>query len=271
MRKLNMASAVVAIAFGVLACAHAASQLSPEELKKQNEFKKAYENPGKKDRVDAVHILDGCAHPTTMAILNTVIATESFTEVKVAAFRILTTIPATDPGLSQMLAQVFDSLKPNDVETHIEFAAQMRNSEFKYAVYEVMADYGSKMRYPDLITSSKYSGDPNVLIKKTRAEFDKYLKTFNLVTQAGLPLQDKNSPSTLRTWWNNYKDKTLAADKELLEKYRQEDIERRNKSTALSGAKDKDKEPAVEKPAAKEVEPAAKVPPKKKAPSKEDE
>lgn len=254
MQTKKMAQLVVAFAFFMIGCAQAATPLSPEELKKQNEFKKAYDNPGKKDRVEAVHMLDGCTHPSTISILNTVIATETFTEVKAAAFRQLSTIPVTDPALSQMLAQIFDSLKPNDFEAHLEFVPQMRNSEFKYALYEVMSDYGSKLRYPDLITNSQYGGDPNVMIKKTRAEFDKYLKAFNAVTGAGLPLQDKNSPSTLRTWWNNNRDKILAADKELLEKYRHEDIERRNKATALAGG---GKEPVAKEPVEKERAPAA--------------
>ncbi len=249
MRK-NIFQALVAVfAFAALSFVHAAvAPLSPEESKKQEDFKKAYGSTGKKDRIEAVQHLDGCAHPTTIQMLQTVISVDTYPEVKGAAFRILTNVPATDPGVSQMCAQIFDSLKPMDFETHMEFVPQLRNLEFKYPVFEMLCDYGSKLRYPDLVTYSQYGGDPNVQIRKTRAEFDKFLKAFNLVTNAGLPLQDKNTPSTIRTWWNNNKDKILATDKELLEKYRAEDADRRNKALAAKEAAIASKEPAPEKP-----------------------
>ena len=296
MRKEKITTLVAVFFVGLLTCVHAATPLSPEESKKQDEFKKAYENTGKKDRVEAVQKLDGCTHPSSVQMLQTVIAIDTFPEVKGAAFRVLSSLPATDPSVSQMLAQLFDSLKPNDFESHLEFVPQMRNSEFKYAVFEQLCDYGSKLRYPDLITYSQYGGDPNIMIRKLRAEFEKFLKAFNLVTNAGLPLQDKNTPATIRTWWTNNKEKFLAADKELLEKYRAEDADRRNKALAAKEAAIASKDPVPEKPApekapvvdapverapvlgktpAKEPAPAADAPatktPAKKKPTKDDE
>src|SRR5438046_4512015 len=124
---------VVAVLFLMSTLAAQASQVSPEETKKQNDFKSAYGAPGKLDRVEAVRKLEGCTHPTTIAILQTVISADTAPEVKAAAFRMISTVPATDPGLSALLAQTFNAVKFSDFDTHHAFASEMRNSEFKYA------------------------------------------------------------------------------------------------------------------------------------------
>jgi hypothetical protein len=120
-------------------------------------------------------------------------------------------------------------------------------------------------------------GDPNIVIRKLRGEFEKYFKTFNMITHADLPLQDKNTPASIKTWWTSNQQKILAEDKELLEKYRQEEIEKRKKEKdALASKEAPEKAPKADK-ADKEPPPAADPtklgtgPAKKKTPTKEDE
>ncbi len=276
----------LAVLFLFSSLAQANQALSPEEQTKQNEFRKAYGAPGKLDRVEAVKKLEGCTHPSTIGMLQTVISSDTAVEVKTAAFRIISTVPATDPGLSTMLVQLFNSLKFSDFDTHLAFASEMRNSEFKYAVFEALSDYGAHLRYPDLVSGNVQTnspgiggGDPNVAIRKLRAEFEKYLKVFNTVTHADITIQDKTAPALLKKWWQENQQKIVAADKELIEKYKQEEADRKKKEKdAAGGTKDQPagKEAAAKDPA-KEKEPPAAADPlklgakKDKKPTKDDE
>jgi len=244
----------------------------PEDLKRQEEFKKAYSSPHRLDHVSALDLLDGSTHMSTWQMLSTVVSVDPFVEARTAAFKKLSLMPATDPGLSTVLVHHFQALKPTDIEQRIAYAELMGNSEFNYSIVEALSEYGGKMRYPEFITMDGYrdnnsgrpgmngtiGGDPNVYIGKQRADFEKYVKVFNGVTKAGIAISDRNSPAGLKAWWGENKNRIYILDKTLLDKYKKEEIERLNKNSTLAQGKDGDK---ADKPTA----------PVKKGPSKSDE
>ncbi|HYG74119.1 MAG TPA: hypothetical protein VEK08_03860 [Planctomycetota bacterium] len=246
-----------------IALSHVHAGIPAEDLAKQEEFKKVYNSQYRQDHLAALEKLEGSTHVSTWQILSTVVSVNPFPEVRTAAFKRLSQMPATDPYLSQILVQHFQSLKPNDVDLRIAFAECMGNSEFKYAIFEAMSEYGSKMRYPEFLNLDGYrneggkagsmngtiGGDPNVFIGKQRAEFEKYLKIFNTITKANLSATDKNSPANLKSWWNENKNRVFVLDKNLLEKYKQEELERINKnSTLASKPGEKHAQPQPKKP-----------------------
>ena len=228
-----------------------AAGASAEELQKQNDFKKAYATSDKDDHIKAVALLDGCTHESTRSLLATVIQVDPYKEVQIEAFKVLSQMPARDMSLSQLLVSLFNGVKLNDVDTRVGFIGAMKNSEFKYSLIEASAEFANRLRYPDLVSNNGYNnnnankgglmnnGDPNVAIRKLRAEFEKYLEAFNAFTKADVKAVDKNAPAQLRTWVASNRNKLITADKEALEKYRLEDKERLDKNNPLLPNKDK--------------------------------
>ena len=228
-----------------------AANASPEELQKQTDFKKAYASSDKEDHLKAVALLDGATHESTRSLLATVIQVDPYKEVQIEAYKILSQMPARDMSLSQLMVSLFNGAKLNDVDTRVGFIGAMKNSEFKYSLIEASAEFANRLRYPELVSNNNGynnnanrggllgNGDPNVAIRKLRAEFEKYLEAFNAFTKAGLKADDKNAPATLRAWVASNRNKLISTDKEALEKYRLEDKEKLDKNNPLLPNKDK--------------------------------
>jgi hypothetical protein len=235
-----------------------AATVSPEELQKQNEFKKAMSSPERIDHMKALALLEGATHPSSAELLSLVIQVNPNKEVRLAAYKALSQMPSPDQRLATVLLNHFKNIKPNDMDERLEFAEQMKNSEFKYLIFETLSDWGTKLRYPDLLTNynnnnsgnaggnGTIGGDPNFGIKKQRAAFEKFAKVYNTVTGAKITATDREAPLQCRTWWAENKDKTLAADKALLEKYKAEELEQRTKANTL-GPKPAEKADKAEK------------------------
>jgi hypothetical protein len=227
-----------------------AGNASPEELAKQQEFKKAYASQDKVERVKAVEMLEGFTHPSTLQMLTTVFSSDRDEDVKKAAFHTIAKAPAHDPGVAQLLVNMFNQVKPNDVPLRIEYAKLMEPTAFKYPVADCLADWGSKQRYPDRFSGTLQSGynvDPNIAIDKQRKDFVTFLEVFNALTQAGLKATDRNSPSELRKWWDANKMKVAQIDKELLTKYQAEDEAKRDNNNPLIPKTKKDEPPSAKK------------------------
>lgn len=226
----------------------AAEELSPDEAKAQAEFKKAYVGDDKTMKLKALDLLDGGVHPSTRDLLLTVVRREQEKELRVAALARYAKIPAGDPRPALAIVELFNAVKLNDVEGHLELAGPMKDFEFKYAVCEALAAYGSKLRYQDLVTGYRPNnslspgsggsvGDPNVNIRKQREEFEKYVSAFNKATGAAIAAKDKESPKEFLKWWQQNMDKLAAADRELMQKYRAEELARLNTKNPLLPAK----------------------------------
>jgi hypothetical protein len=232
-----MCKSFMAVFLSLLAGASCwASNASSEELGKQADFRKAYGNIDKAERVKAVELLEGFAHPSTLQMLSTVVNTDRDEDVKKAAFHTLAKAPAHDPSVAQLLVNLFNQVKPNDVPLRIEYAKLMEPTAFKYPVAECLADWGSKQRYPDRFSGTLQSGynvDPNIAIDKQRKEFVTFIEVFNALTQAGLKATDRNSPSELRKWWDANRIKVAQIDKELLAKFQAEDEAKRDNNNPL--------------------------------------
>ena len=216
-------------------CALPAAALSPEESDKQKEFNKTYRNPDHAERQKSLAILAGAASPSSWNMLANVVRTDPDKDVRAEAARTLCHEPARDASLAQMTVSVFQSIKPTDVDAKLDMAAAMQSSEFKTEIINVLADFGSRLPYPDLRTANRPAGggaiggsikDPNVMIGKQRLEFEKFLTAFNAIAHSDISIPDKNSPAGIRKWWEQNRAKSAAADKELLEKYRTEDKEK---------------------------------------------
>ncbi|HYG73659.1 MAG TPA: hypothetical protein VEK08_01400 [Planctomycetota bacterium] len=239
----------------------ALAAVSPEETQKQNEFKKSYKGLEKEEDLKALAELEGAVDRSTWQLLTTVIQTSNFKDVRIEAFKLLANMPCRDQSLAQLLVQVFNNAKMNDFESRVAYAEHMRNCEFKYLICETLVEYGSKLRYPELITGYRrdntagYSGgngtlggDPNFGIKKQREEFEKFVEAFNKTTKANVAAKDKDSSMAFKRWWAESKVKILREDKELLEKYRQEDMAAANKNNPLLPKTAKKDEGKDEKP-----------------------
>jgi len=228
-----------------------AENVSPEESQKQAEFKKLYATGERVDQVKAADALDGASHASSRQLLATVISTTTFPDVRNAHFARLAKMPASDPNLSVVLANLFRQLKPTDIEGKTEFAKAMKPSEFKYAIYEALSEFGSKLRYPDLYTGNYNNnnrtgragggggmagvgGDPNFTAKKQRKEFEDFLAAFSeVVPDAKLKASDRNSPVEFRKWFEEVRIKTAKKDKELTDKYTAEARETADKNNVL--------------------------------------
>lgn len=228
-----------------------AENVAPEELQKQAEFKKLYATGERVDQVKAADALDGASHPSSRQLLSTVVTSTPYAEVRNAHFARLAKMPATDPGLSVLLANLFRQLKPTDIEGKTDFAKAMKPSEFKFAIYEALAEFGSKLRYPDLYTGNYNNnnrtgragggggmagvgGDPNFTAKKQRKEFEDFLAAFaEVVPDAKLKASDRNSPVEFRKWFDEVRVKSAKKDKELTDKYVAEAREAADKNNVL--------------------------------------
>jgi len=204
-----------------------AADVSFEEVKKQEEFKKAYVDRSQPDHLKTLALLAGATHPSTWEILSTVAAQDPSKEVRAAAFKMLCPMPARTPKLAEQLVALFKEVKFNEADVRSKYAEEMGKSEFKYSIYEALADYGSKMRYPDLVTGNVRGGlgggDPNKTIRKTREDFENYVQAFNSVTGASIGVKDNHSPDGFKKWWAENKMKILAADRAKAQKYAAED------------------------------------------------
>jgi len=205
-----------------------AADSSFEEAKKQEDFKKAYLDRSQPDHLKTLALLDGAKDPSTWEILVQVARQDPSKEVRFAAVKMLCGMPARSPKLAEVLVSLFEELKFNEAEVRAKYAEEMGKSEFKYTIYQALADYGSKMRYPDLITGNPgggvgVGGDPNKSIRKYRTDFENYVKAFNTATGAGLEVKDKRTPDAFKKWWADNKTKVLTEDRAKAQKYAAED------------------------------------------------
>jgi hypothetical protein len=210
--------------------------VTPEEAKKQDEFREKYKSALSSElRLAAVKLLDGCHHPSTAKLLQAVVETETRKEIRIAAFEMLSTFPAHDLTLEQLLIALFNRSKPTDLDERMAYARATKGLEFKCAIYDVVADFVSKMRYPDLLHGVVLAGhvDPNIALQKQRDEFAAFLAVFNDLTGATLKATNKSSPLEVKLWWDENKAAVLAKEKDSATKYIAEDKAKREADWAL--------------------------------------
>src|ERR1700759_1017139 len=131
-----------------------AAAASPDEVKKQAEFKKAYGSQVTKERLAAVELLSDCTHPSTWSLLMTVIGADADKAVRIAAYKDLAAMPAHNANLAKTLAQLFTSAKMKEEKDTSElkqkFGEAAEKSEFKFDLGNAMTDYFTRtLRYPD--------------------------------------------------------------------------------------------------------------------------
>jgi HEAT repeat protein len=227
-----MAKYVGLVAVAIFCMAALATQAAtPEEQKKQEEFKKAFASPDKAVRIKAIESLDGSTDPAVVNLLRAVMG-DPERDVRLAAYTGISKFPAHDLSVAQLLAKMFNELKPDDLDTHCDYGKAMANCEFKAPLIEALADYGSKRRYPDLVSTAGVKGatnDPNVVFKKQRAQFEQFLEVFNSVAKADVKAAKRDAPLEIKKWWEQNRVKVMTADRELIEKYKAEDKVRREK------------------------------------------
>jgi len=234
--RMKLASVGVLTLLAFVAGSCFAANVSSEEAAKQAEFRKAYANIDKSERSKAVSLLEGLLHPSSLQMLATVAMSDRDDEVKKDAVGTLAKAPAHDPSVSKMLVTIFQAVKPSEIDERLAYARLMTGSQIKYPVVEVLADWGSKQRYPERFTGTRLPGqnvDPNIAIDKQRAQYKTFLDIFNGYTAAGLKATDRNSPAEVRKWWEQNAAKVAASDRELLDKYRVEDEARRDNNNSL--------------------------------------
>ena len=226
-----------------------AANISPEEAQKQTEFKKAYGAArDAAEREKSLQLLEGLTHPSTVSLLLAVLNSDQEKVVRSEAFRVLSKFPAHDMSLAQTMVNIFNAVKPSDLDTKIEYARLMGNSEFKVIILDALADFGSKLRYPDFyntnnsntggnttpgVGSSTNNADPNQGIKKQRTQFEAFLNAFNSLSKAGLNAQDKSAPLEVKKWWEQNRAKMVVADKEIADKYKAADDAARDRDNPL--------------------------------------
>jgi hypothetical protein len=219
---------------------------------KQQQFKKLYGNNDPTERVTAVAELDGLTDAETLKMLHYVVVNDKAGIVRAAAFEQLTKVPTRNGNHANMLVALFQLVKMTDMDLRLDMARMMANSQFKYAVTDALADFGSKLRYPDPYTgtvnrqnhsgggASTTTNDPTAGINRQRKEFEKFISAFNSITNAGLKAADRNSPAEVKKWWEANKAKFAAADREIADKYKAEDQAAKDKDNPLTPDK-KDK------------------------------
>lgn len=241
-------SRILSVALTVWLCAFGwarAADVSADEVKKQNEFRKLYLDPAQLDKTKALAALDGATHPSTWELLVKVAREDASKDVRFAAFKMLCGMPARNLRLAEALASLFAGVKPSASELRLKYAEEMGKSEFKYPVFDALADYGSKLRYPELVSGwqqgnrpagagwSNVGGDPNIALRRQREDFEKYVEVFNKITGASITAHDKNSPHTIKQWWDENKPKVLKEDREKAQKYAAEDLAKQPRDNPL--------------------------------------
>ena len=219
---------------------------SPDEIKKQDDFREKYRTALSTDqRMAAVKSLDGCHHVTTSRLLETVVENETRKEIRIAAFELLCTFPAHDLNLEQLLITLFNRSKPSDLDERMAYARATKGLEFKCAIYDVIADFVSKMRYPDLLSGINTAGrlDPNVVLQKQRDEFAAFLAVFNDLTSAGLKATGKSSPLEVKLWWDENRAAYLDKEKNAAQKYLAEEKTKREADWTLKRKADQPAQP----------------------------
>jgi hypothetical protein len=217
----------------VSAAAFAASA-SPEEVEKQNAFKKSYGSQVTNDRLAALANLEGCTHTSTWQLLYTVATVDAAKEVRIDAFKKLAAMPARNPGLAKMLAMAFNATRMKDEKDTSEikqaFAEAMEKVEFKFDIGNAMTDYFHKnLRYPDILiaanSSPKQAQNAREFAERQRTELEQFLTAYNKLFSTDVKEPDKNTPANIRKWWTANAIKVAQADKELMLKYSEEDKE----------------------------------------------
>jgi hypothetical protein len=232
---------------GINYCCLLHAAVSPEELQKQNDFKKAYTTPDKLERKKACLLLEGLADSSSLTLLTTVCNGDADNEVRVEAFRVLSKAPVRDNSMARALAGIFQ--QSSNFDQKLEYAKCLENSQFKYVLCGAVSDWASRMRYPDLPktpppqTGKKHSpgndgnaGNKNAAfetqINKERDDFSKAFAVFSTMTGASLKEPHSGSPLEIKKWWEANSTKVAAADNALLTKYKTED--QSNKKDAVS-------------------------------------
>lgn len=236
MRALFLTLTLIGIFF--LRSAHCGDDaVTPEETKKQGDFREKYRTALSTDqRMAAVKLLDGCHHSSTTKLLQSVVETETRKEIRIAAFEMLCTYPAHDLTLEQLLIALFNRSKPTDLDERMAYARATKGLEFKCAIYDVIADVVSRMRYPDLLSGVVVAAghvDPNVALQKQRDEFAAFLAVFNDLTGATLKATNKSSPLEVKLWWEENRAAYLDKEKTAAQKYIAEEKTKRESDWAL--------------------------------------
>jgi len=228
--------------FAMLACAmvllgasalHAAAP-SPEETKKQGEFKKAYGSQVTKDRLAALENLTDCTHPSTMSLLSTVATTDADKEVRIDAFKRLAEMPQRNASVAKMLTQIFTTAKLKEekdtAELKQKFADAAARVEFKFDLGNAMTEYFHRnLRYPDIVIgaqmSAKAQANTRERLEAERNEMEEFLAVYNKMFDSDVKTPDKNTPANIRKYWAANGGKFAKSDKELTDKYAAEDKE----------------------------------------------
>ncbi|MEI6234085.1 MAG: hypothetical protein WCT04_13605 [Planctomycetota bacterium] len=221
--------ACAALVLSTLAPIHAAA-ITPEESKLQAEFNKAYRVPDKDLRKNALVMLDGAKHSSTWQLLAGVASSDPEADVRLAAFTVLAKEPARDGTHAHMLVSLYSALKPNELETRASYAQAMAPSQFKAEIVATLVDNLSRLRHPKIPQLMQTSnGQTNAMAIKTAEksckEFDDLLAGLNAVYKTEVLAATYESPLQIGKWYQATAAKIVAADKELLEKYKKEDAE----------------------------------------------
>lgn len=231
--KISIVKLACVMALFCAGTVHAAAP-SPDEVKKQGEFKKAYGSQVTKDRLAALENLTDCTHPSTMSILSTVATTDADKEVRIEAFKRLAEMPARNANVAKMLTQIFTTAKMKEekdtAELKQKFAEAAARSEFKFDLGNAMTEYFHRnLRYPDLVVSAQLSAKAQAnareKIEAERNELEEFLTVYNKLFDSDVKSPDKNTPPNIRKFWEKSSAKFAKSDKELADKYAAEDKE----------------------------------------------
>lgn len=231
--KILAMKAICLIALCGAGVLHAAAP-SPEEVKKQGEFKKAYGSQVTKDRLAALESLTDCTHPSTMTLLSTVATSDADKEVRIEAFKKLAAMPARNSSVAKMLTQIFTTAKLKEekdtAELKQKYAEAAVKSEFKFDLGTAMTEYFHRnLRYPDLVVgtqlSAKAQANAREKLEGERNELEEFLTVYNKLFDTDIKSPDKNTPAGIRKWWEANSGKFAKADKTLTDKYAAEDKE----------------------------------------------
>lgn len=206
---------------------------SPDEVKAQTEFMKAYRVNDKVARRSALAILEGAKHDSSWKLIYNVAATDPEPEVRLAAFTVLAREPARDPSIAHLLAQLYSVIKDPDAEDKLHYAKAMATSEFKAELVYAVGSRLVAMRYPDVprLIQTQGPGGSNdnrrqiENVEKMRKEYEELLAAFNEFAKSGITAPIKDTPGMIKRWLETNQSKLAIADKELADKYKKEDDE----------------------------------------------
>jgi hypothetical protein len=217
-----------------LAPVFAAGTVDPEK-QKQTDFKKACASPDKDERGKAYALFEGSTDPSSWDLMVKALSFEKESSVKIEGFTVLSKLPARTGALATKLAQLFNALEKNDMDTRLAYAKAMSSSEFKYEDAGTVAQFiWMRCSYPDMPTyQGMHQGNmvntrsPEA-VNKIRKEFKDFLEALNGIVKTDVSAEnlDRNAPAKLKKWWEANSAKVATDDRALADKYREEDKEK---------------------------------------------